>query len=142
MRRLPIIVALLAVAAGGAGWAMLHPRRPAPPAFDGPLVAVPSGMEVRYLDTVQGAPGPGLVYRFRFVAPGLTGAAAETAAADMQALCDGFALPRLPATGPQPRQVVIALADRVLPFGKAAPEAVQFFEAYRPQDGACVWELF
>ena len=143
MIRLLLIAVVAAVAVAAGAWWLLRP--PALPPFDGPLVAVPSGAEVRYADTVQTAPGAGLVYRFRFVAPGITrggGETPETAQADMQALCDSFALPRIPSTGPQPGQIVISLSDRPVKFGAATPEAVQFFEAYRPEAGRCVWEMF
>ncbi len=59
----------------------------------------------------------------------------------MQALCETYALPRIGGMVPEPQQIVIVLADRAVPFGEAAPEAVQFFEAYRPENGACIWEL-
>lgn len=62
--------------------------------------------------------------------------------ADLTALCESFALPRIPATGPMPQQIVISLADRPVPFGQADPEATQFFEAFRPENGRCVWEGF
>lgn len=112
----------------------------------GPL-AVPSGQEVRYLDTVQSAPGPeGLAIRFRFVAPAIArdsgSVGAEAAQADMEWLCNSFALPRLSATGPAPSQVIISLSDRAVAFGETAPEATQFFEAYAVVDGRCVWEAF
>ena len=112
----------------------------------GPL-AVPSGQEVRYLATVQSAPGPeGLTIRFRFVAPAIardTGFVdAETAQADMEWLCTNFALPRLPAGGPVPSQIVVSLSDRAVAFGEPAPEVTQFFEAYTVADGRCVWEAF
>jgi len=29
-----------------------------------------------------------------------------------------------------------------VPFGTAAPEATQFFEAYSIADGTCQWEMF
>lgn len=112
----------------------------------GPL-DVPSGQEVRYLDTVQSAPGPeGLAIRFRFVAPAIArdsgSVGAEAAQADMEWLCNSFALPRLSATGPAPSQVIISLSDRAVAFGETAPEATQFFEAYAVVDGRCVWEAF
>ena len=114
---------------------------------EGELLAVPSGQEVRYLDTVQSAPGPeGLAVRFRFVAPAIareTGTVgAEAAQADMEWLCNSFALPRLPATGPAPSQVIVSLSDRAVAFGETAPEATQFFEAFAVVDGRCVWEAF
>ncbi len=111
----------------------------APPAADGSVV-VPSGREVAFLDMIANAPGAeGATARFRFVAPGLR--AGEDASADMQALCDGYALPRIDGMVPAPQQIIIVLADRAVPFGEAAPDAVQFFEAYSPGEGACLWEL-
>jgi hypothetical protein len=111
------------------------------------VVPVPSGQPVTWIDTVQGEPGPaGLTMRFRFLAPAIARQGGtitpEQAQADMQALCDGFALDRVPVTGPQPGQIVISLADRPVEFGAANPEATQFFEAYSIIDGACVWEVF
>lgn len=110
-------------------------------------IAVPSGQEVRYLDTVQAAPGTeGLTIRFRFVAPAIArdGGTIDpaTAQGDMEALCNSFALPRLPAVGPQPGQIVISLSDREVAFGEPAPEVTQFFEAYVVEDSRCVWEPF
>ena len=114
---------------------------------EGVLVPVPSGQEVRFVDVVMNAPGPdGLTARFRFVAPAIakqTGSVDfEVAAADMEHLCKSFALPRIAGTGPKPSQIIISLADRDVPFGEAAPEATQFFEAYRVEDDACIWEAF
>lgn len=110
-------------------------------------LSVPSGQEISLEDVVWDAPGPGgLTVRFRFVTPAIGRAAAtvdfDTASADMAWLCQNYALPRLPATGPQPSQIVISLSDRAVPFGEADPEATQFFEAYRVEDGACIWEMF
>ena len=111
------------------------------------VVPVPSGQWVRFVDVVMNAPGPdGLTARFRFVAPAIakqTGSVDfEAAAADMEHLCKSFALPRIAGTGPKPSQIIISLADRDVPFGEAAPEATQFFEAYRVEDDACIWEAF
>lgn len=60
----------------------------------------------------------------------------------MEVLCNEFALPRLPATGPAPAQIIISLSDRAVAFGEPAPEATQFFEAYTIIDGRCQWEPF
>ena len=110
-------------------------------ATDGDTVPVPSGREVRALDVITNAPGPaGATARFRFVVPKLT--AAEDTSADMQVVCDDYALPRVEAMVPAPQQIIIVFADRVVPFGEAAPDAVQFFEAFSMQDGACIWEVF
>ncbi|WP_037091167.1 DUF6497 family protein [Rhodobacter capsulatus] len=111
----------------------------------GPPLAVPSGIAPRWLETRMDAAGPlGLTLRFRFVAPEVAGAGygPDRASADLQALCDGFALAHLPKDGPQPGGLVLDLADRVVPFGASDDTAVQFFEAYSIADGACHWELF
>lgn len=117
------------------------------PTWADETIKVPSGQAITYIDTVHDASGPeGLTYRFRFLAPSIArdggDISADAAEADMQALCDTFALPRLPATGPRPEEVVISLSDRLVEFGAPAPEATQYFEAYKPDDTACIWEAF
>lgn len=113
---------------------------------DGAAIAVPSGQAVTLQDVIWNAPGPdGATMRFRFVAPGIApagGVDLETASADMQHLCDTYALPRVADQVPMPQQVIISLSDVPLPFGEASPEATQFFESYRIEDGLCVWEMF
>jgi hypothetical protein len=115
-------------------------------AVDAPI-PVPSGQEVRFLDLIRSDPGPdGLTLRFRFIAPAIAREGgtvdAETAQDDMLALCTDYALPRLPAPGPAPSQIIIVLSDREVPFGETQPEATQYFEAYSLADGACIWEPF
>jgi hypothetical protein len=112
-----------------------------PPA--GNVVEVPSGRALSLIDIVTNAPGPaGATARFRFLAPGLSADEAETAATDMQALCDSFAIKRIDGMVPAPQQIVISFADAAVPFGEAAPDVVQFFESFRPENGGCVWEVF
>ena len=118
-----------------------------PAATDAEVVAVPSGQVVTFLDAIRDTQGPdGLTMRFRFVAPAIAAQGGtvdlDTALADMQALCETYALPRVTGTVPEPRQIVIALADRALPFGEAAPDATQYFEGYRVENGICIWEAF
>jgi hypothetical protein len=108
-------------------------------------VPVPSGQAVTLQDVIWGEPGDeGLTVRFRFVAPAIRGPRGfARAEADMQHLCDTYALPRaLTVTGPRPERIVISLADRPVEFGAPAPEAVQFIEVYAIDTGACVWEPF
>jgi hypothetical protein len=113
---------------------------------DGARIEVPSGQEITLQDVIWNAPGPnGLALRFRFLAPGIApggGVDFETAAADMQHLCDAYALPRIADQGPHPEEVIISLSDVPVPFGETAPEATQFFESFRIEDGVCVWEMF
>lgn len=110
-------------------------------------IEVPSGQEVTFIEMIADAPGPdGLAYRFRFLAPAIAKSGgsidAETALDDMAALCEGFALARLSNVGPMPSQIIISLSDRMVPFGEPAPDVTQFFEAFRPEGGTCVWEGF
>lgn len=109
----------------------------------GEAVEVPSGRELSLIDIVTNARGPeGATARFRFLAPGLVAEDAEAAFADMQAICDAFALSRIEGMVPAPQQIVISFASEIVPFGEPAPEVVQFFESFRPDNGACVWEVF
>lgn len=113
----------------------------------GEAIMVPSGQEVRLIEVVQAAPGPGgLTVRFRFLAPAIArdggSIGPEAAQADMAHLCEAYVMPRLANIGPAVAEVVISLADRAVAFGAADPEATQFFEAYRVEGGACIWEPF
>ncbi|MCU0905176.1 MAG: DUF6497 family protein [Tabrizicola sp.] len=109
----------------------------------GETFEVPSGRDLTLIDIVTNAPGPsGATARFRFLAPGLSEADLEASAADMQAVCDSFAVKRIDGMVPAPQQIIISFASAAVPFGEAAPDVVQFFESFRPENGACVWEAF
>lgn len=104
-------------------------------------LVLPSGLAA-YLHEVREEPGGERpLYRFRFVAPGFTGAAAlETVTADLQYLCRTQAVPRV--GGSEAAKVVISLADARSEFGQYDPGVTQVFEAYRIENGACIWEMF
>ncbi|MGZ9809888.1 DUF6497 family protein [Pseudoroseicyclus sp. H15] len=102
-------------------------------------VAAPSGQPWRIFDVVLEQGGPA---RLRFVSEGLTEGDFEEVSGDFLWLCDNLALPALAENGVVPGEVIISVADRELPFGVPDAEAVQFFEGFRVEDGACVWELF
>ena len=109
----------------------------------GPAVTVPSGRELSLIDVITNAPGPeGATARFRFLAPDLSLEDADAAAADMQVICDNFALERTDGMVPEPQQIIISFASAEVPFGEAAPDVVQFFESFRIENDACVWEVF
>jgi hypothetical protein len=122
------VFSLLAVAAGAAD----------------DLLDVPSGQPVTFQEMIWDQPGGGLIYRFRFVAPEIGGAGREyeDVEADMVHLCETYAIPRLAQTGPQPSQIVISFAQQETEFGVADPDIIQFFEAYRIEDGICILEFF
>lgn len=105
---------------------------------------LPSGLEARLQEVLTDRPGDGLVYRFRFVAGGfaVSDAVLDSVQQDLAWLCETYALPRLPAIGPQPSRIVISLADRPSEFGVYDPEVTQVFESFSAQDGSCQWELY
>jgi hypothetical protein len=112
-------------------------------ATGGIKVDVPSGRALTLIDVITNAPGPaGAAARFRFLAPDLTSEDAEAAATDMQVVCDRFAIERTQGMVPEPQQIIISFASAAVPFGEPAPDVVQFFEAFRIENGACVWEVF
>ncbi|MGQ0610125.1 MAG: DUF6497 family protein [Paracoccaceae bacterium] len=114
---------------------------------DGRTIEVPSGQEMRLQEVVWNAPGPdGAAVRFRFVAPAIArdggGVSFEAAATDMLHLCQTLALPRIAEAAEMQGQIIISLADREVAFGASDPQATQYFEAYRVENGSCIWEAF
>lgn len=107
---------------------------------------VPSGLDLSYFETISDHSQQGLSYRFRFIAPSIAREFGEvdfeTLEGDMAFLCNGFALPRIPTTGPKPSQIVISIADRETEFGFPDPDATQIFEAYSIDGDTCIWEPF
>ncbi|WP_253758603.1 MULTISPECIES: DUF6497 family protein [unclassified Ruegeria] len=110
---------------------------------DTPL-PVPSGQPV-HLDDVLLDNNPGELWvRFRFIAPKIGATVGrityDVASKDMEHLCQILAVPYVAQHDLQPVRVVISLADRPVEFGDAAPDATQFFEAYRLEQSRCIWE--
>lgn len=108
------------------------------------LIEVPSGQPITLLEVILNEPGTeGATARFRFLAPEITPEGDfDAAVADMQHLCDTYALQRIAGTVPMPQQIVISLSDREVGFGQSDPDATQFFEAFSIDTGICVWEPF
>ena len=117
----------------------LQPKQPDP-------INVPSGQPIQFHEMIADSQGYGLTLRFRFLAPQIADVRAassvEALERDFAHLCETYALPRIANTGPQPAAIIISLAEREVPFGEATPDVTQIFEAYRLQDGACIWEGF
>jgi len=104
---------------------------------------LPSGLEAYWHETLWNERSTGLAYRFRFVAPDLTGQEDfETKMTDLEYLCNSYAVPRLANTGPQPSQIVISIANGESEFGVIDPDVIQIFEAYSLDQGGCIWEMF
>ena len=127
--------------------ALLVPLWAAPAIAAAEDLDLPSGRTVSFHDVVHGAPGPGgLTVRFRFIEADLRAVVDATPydelEADMHYLCESYALERISNIGPQPSSVMISISDRPVEFGAQDPDVAQVFEAYRPEDGACIWEGF
>lgn len=107
-------------------------------------IAVPSGQAVEFVEVL--ADDSGDTIRFRFLAPAIArdgGSVGNLVAlADMEALCRDVAVPWLAQQGESVAQIVISLADQPVTFGVSTPQATQFFETYRHENGRCIWEEF
>jgi hypothetical protein len=108
------------------------------------LLSVPSGQPVTFHEMIAEGGGADVIHRFRFVAPeiGTENRAYGDVEADMAHLCETFALPRIAGTGVAPGRVVISLSQSETEFGVPNADVVQFFEAYRVENGACILEFF
>lgn len=111
-------------------------------------IEVPSGQKITFVEIIRGEDSAvGTAIRYRFLAPAIGRAhqvvAFPQAEEDMSVLCQDYILPQIDmAPGALPDQIIVVLSDRPVQHGVMAPEATQFFEAYRPVDGECVWEGF
>ena len=129
-------VAVGAVTAAGAG-AADHP----------PVPALPSGLGAVLQEVLLDVKPDGMFTyaRFRFVAPAIAGdgvPAGDGRSADMDFLCDEYALPVVLEGSEAVDRIAISISDRATEFGVADPEAIQFFELYRIENGLCIWEEF
>ncbi|MCZ7675353.1 MAG: DUF6497 family protein [Roseovarius sp.] len=103
-------------------------------------VTLPSGLVAVLQETIR-EDGP--VMRYRYVADGFdSGAPLAQVAADLEHLCAADAAPRAAAAGLEAARLVISLADRASEFGRADPQLRQVFEAFRLENGTCIWEAF
>ncbi len=82
--------------------------------------------------------------RLRLLAPhlGQAGAAYDDISRDFVWICETQVIPALAENGLAPRNIVISIADRPVPFGETDPGAVQFFEGFTVSGDTCVWELY
>lgn len=104
---------------------------------------MPSGRAVSPFEYLADEDSQGAVLRARYHVPALTGEEeVDGIFADMAHLCETDALARRGAMDAAPGRIVVSLSAAPLAFGETAPDVVQYFEAYRVEDGRCVWELF
>ena len=108
------------------------------------LLPVPSGQPVHLKDVLlDNNPGE-LWVRFRFIAPKIGSDVGrigyDVASVDMEHLCHTLAVAYVAEYDLEPARVVISLSDRPTECGRAAPDATQYFEAYRLEQAQCIWE--
>ena len=108
------------------------------------LAAVPSGLTLALMDQRIEVQSDGTdAARFRFLAPDLaSGVGYDRVEGDFAHLCTEYALPDLKVQGAEVTQVVISLSSKELEFGETQPDIIQFFEAFRVENGLCIWEAF
>ncbi|MEQ9693823.1 DUF6497 family protein [Shimia sp. SDUM112013] len=130
-------IAFAAIGGAQSGAAMAGDREESP--------AVPSGYEL-YLQEMlfETRQDESRVARFRFVMPiiGQEGVTFDMVSLDFDVLCVTEALPALAKSGEEVDQVIISLSDRETDFGVISSVATQYFEAYRIENGSCIWEGF
>ncbi|MGH1356838.1 MAG: DUF6497 family protein [Thalassovita sp.] len=105
---------------------------------------LPSGLSVTlqeyFVDTL---PDGSDQARFRFVAPDLAqGPGFAQVEQDFPVLCSDVAVPTLATTRPEVAQVIISMAEKPLEFGALDSSVIQYFEAFRIENGSCIWEAF
>ncbi len=107
-------------------------------------IILPSGQDVVFFEQ-RDEPEAGIM-RLRFIAPDLASPlkrpSFEDMSLDLEALCNAFGVQALLKSTPQPMQIIISLSAEPVEFGLAAPEVEQVFEAFRVENGTCMWEMF
>lgn len=101
-------------------------------------IAVPSGHLLSLFEVIL-EPNMG---RFRFVLPQVGDRVFfEDIVDDLDYVCAQVALPALTQAGSGVTQLVISVSASEVPFGEAT-EIVQYFQPFRREGDACVWEEF
>jgi hypothetical protein len=104
-------------------------------------ITVPSGQPLEFVEafwdlTEETTP----TLRLRFLAPEIGAARGHAEVEkDFPHLCQTLALPAVPPER-DGALIILSFADRPIPFGSFDPEATQFFEGFRADNGKCIWE--
>ena len=106
---------------------------------------VPSGTQMTLQEVLVDKVGDEDWVRFRFVAPAIDAGNSDAPGyddleADFPHLCTTLALPYLQKYELSAQKIVISLSDRAVEFGRADPDATQYFEQFRAENGDCIWE--
>lgn len=104
---------------------------------------VPSGQPVTLHEVLVDAQDTTTYLRFRFLAPKIgTEVDFDIAGPDMMHLCRNVALDYMEDFALDGDKIVISFMDRITEFGQADPDATQYFESFRPENGTCIWDDF
>lgn len=108
---------------------------------------LPSGLKVDLNEVLVDQVGEQTWLRFRFIAPEIdrsnpNAVSFDAMEADFQVICRALALPYAAKYDLPADVIVISVADRVVKFGTTDPDATQYFEQFRAENGDCIWEAF
>ena len=109
-------------------------------------VSLPSGLVVAQqemrLEPV-GAPTHAVnTVRLRYVSAQLAAAefGFEQIEGDFTHLCTSFGLKARELSAPNAEEIIISIASQPTAFGETAPNVVQYFDAFKVEGDACIWE--
>ncbi|UWR21524.1 DUF6497 family protein [Sulfitobacter sp. S190] len=107
---------------------------------------LPSQQTVQLHEVLVDAQDPLTFLRFRFIAPQIAPGEEqlpfEVAEIDMLYLCETFVIPYMTEYELTGDRIVISFMDQPIEFGAFDPDITQYFEAFRPDNGACIWDGF
>lgn len=102
--------------------------------------AVPSGISLSLQEILVEGDAGGRLARFRYVALDLDSYGFGGVEGDFPVLCSDVVLPWAAAQPEAVGRVVISMAAAPVEFGSVAPDVTQFFEVFRLDQAACIWE--
>ena len=112
-------------------------------AQDAAMLDVPSNQPIKVLEYLSDMDAIGTVLRARYLAPTLTGSDdIDAVLDDMAVLCESDAISIRETMDPAPTRIIVSLSSEPVDFGASVSDVTQYFEAYRVEDGRCIWELF
>lgn len=110
-----------------------------------PVPSVPSGLDVTLQERlVEDLGSLGVFARFRFVVPGIAQVRDSFALVedDFPILCQDYAVQDLADDALRADRIVVSYAEAPIDFGATDPDILQFFEVFRIEGTACIWEGF
>jgi hypothetical protein len=116
----------------------------------GPVLASdtpPSGLHAELHETIFEPAGVTAAtakrMRLRYHAPEISDQSAfgfEVIEADFRWLCERDGVKFAAVSAPMVKEVVVSIASEIVAFGETAPSVVQYFDAFRIDGAACIWE--